>query len=133
MGIRGFGRDGIGSEKILSGSVTVGGTVTPPAKKTPKAATVATKVKVGRTFTIALHTSKGTATKGANADGLATVVSVATASKAFCSATKIVKSGKITGYTIKGLKAGKCSVVVTITGSSTFNALTKTTVVTVSK
>ena len=103
------------------------------AKKTPKAATVATKVKIGKTFIVALHATRGTAAKGANADLLPTVVSVASSSKAFCSATKIVKSGKITGYTIKGLKAGKCSVVVTITGSSTFNASTKTTVVTVSK
>lgn len=132
MGIRGFGYDGIGSEKILSGSVTVSGSGT-PAKKAPKAPTVATKVKIAKTFTVALHATKGTSAKGANSDGLPTVVSIATASKAFCSATKIVKSGKITGYTIKGLKAGKCSVVVTITGSSTFNALTKTTVVTVSK
>jgi hypothetical protein len=60
-------------------------------------------------------------------------VSIATASKAFCSATKIEKNKKITGYTIKGLKAGKCSVVVAISGSSTFNALTKTTDVIVSK
>ena len=133
MGIRGFGHDGIGSEKILTGSVTVAGSVTPPAKKAPKAPTVVTKVKIAKTFTVALHATKGTATKGANSDGLPTVVSIATASRGFCSATKIVKSGKITGYTIKGLNAGKCSVVVTITGSSTFNALTKTTVVTVSK
>ena len=132
MGIRGFGRDGIGSEKILTGSVTVAGSVTPPAKKAPKAPTVATKVNKGKTFVISLHATKGTSTKGANSDGLPTVVAVSSASKKFCSATKIVKSGKITGYTIKGLKAGNCSVVVTITGSSAFNALTKTTVVKVS-
>jgi hypothetical protein len=119
---------------ITSGSTCSSTFGTPAvAKKTPKAATVATKVKIGKTFIVALHASKGTASKGANADLLPTVVSVASSSKAFCSATKIVKSGKITGYTIKGLKAGKCSVVVTITGSSTFNASTKTTVVTVSK
>jgi hypothetical protein len=132
MGIRGISYSGIGSEKILSGSVTVGGAVTPPAKKAPKAPTVATKVNKGKTFVISLHATKGTSTKGANSDGLPTVVAVSSASKKFCSATKIVKSGKITGYTIKGLKAGNCSVVVTITGSSAFNALTKTTVVKVS-
>jgi len=132
MGIRGISYSGIGSEKILTGSVTVGGTVTPPAKKAPKAPTVATKVKKGKTFVISLHATKGTSTKGANSDGLPTVVAVSSASKKFCSATKIVKSGKITGYTIKGLKAGNCSVVVTITGSSAFNALTKPTVVMVS-
>lgn len=120
---------------IASGSTcsSTYGTPVAPAKKTPKAATVATKVKVGKTFTISLHSSKGTASKGANSDGLAAVVSVASASKAFCSVTKIVKSKKITGYTVKGLKAGKCSVVVAISGSSTFNASSKTTVVTVSK
>jgi hypothetical protein len=104
-----------------------------PAKKAPKVPTVATKAKVGKTFTVALHATKGTAAKGANADGLATVVSVAPASKAVCSVTKVIKSKKITGYTVKGLKAGKCSVVVTITGSATFNALTKTVAVTVTK
>jgi len=132
MGIRGISYSGIGSEIILTGSVTVGGSVTPPAKKAPKAPTVATKVNKGKTFVISLHATKGTSTKGANSDGLPTVVAVSSASKKFCSATKIVKSGKITGYTIKGLKAGNCSVVVTITGSSAFDALTKTTVVKVS-
>ena len=119
---------------IASGSTCASTYGTPAVvKKTPKLPTFGTKVKIAKTFTVALHATKGTSAKGANSDGLPTVVSIATASKAFCSATKIVKSGKITGYTIKGLKAGKCSVVVTITGSSTFNALTKTTVVTVSK
>ena len=102
-------------------------------KKAPKAPTVATKLKIGKTLTVALHATKGTASKGANADGLPAVVTVAAASKAICSVAKVIKSKKITGYTVKGLKAGKCSVVVTITGSATFNALTKTTVVTVSK
>jgi len=126
-------------------AVSAGGTppvVRPPAKKTPKAATVASKLKIGKTITVGLHATKGTAAKGANADGLATVVSIATASKKICTATKVVKNKKITGYTIKGLKAGKCSVVVAIgtTLASTgkpavpaFNALTKTTSVTVSK
>ena len=131
MGIRGIGYRGIGSETILSGSVTVSGSGT-PAKKAPKAPTVATKVKKGKTFVISLHATKGTSTKGANSDGLPTVVTVATASKTKCSVTKVVKSGKITGYTVKGLKAGNCSVVVTITGNTAFNSLTKTTVVKVS-
>jgi hypothetical protein len=120
---------------IASGSTcsSTYGTAVAPTKKTPKAATVTTRLKIGRTITVGLHTTKGTAAKGANADGLATVVSIATASKKICTATKIVKNKKITGYTIKGLKAGKCSVVVAISGSSSFNALTRTTSVTVSK
>jgi len=115
-------------------AVSAGGTppVVTQAKKAPKAPTVATKVKKNKTFVISLNATKGTATKAANADGLATVVSIATASKKICTATKIVSKKKITGYTIKGLKAGKCSVVVAISGSSTFNASTKTTSVTVS-
>lgn len=116
-------------QKLLT--ITIAAVV--PVKKAPKAPTVATKLKIGKTITIALHATKGTATKGANADGLATVVTAAPASKAFCSVTKVIKSKKITGYTVKGLKAGKCSVVVTITGNATFNSLTKTTVVTVAK
>jgi hypothetical protein len=132
VGIRGSGWKGLGDEKILPGTVTVTGSVT-PQKAAPKVPTVATKAKVGKTFVVALSATKGTAAKGANVDGLATVVSVAPASKAFCSVTKAVKAGKITGYTVKGLKAGKCSVVVTITGNATYNALTKTVVVTVAK
>ena len=124
---------GVGSEKFLDGTVTVSGSVTPAAKKAPKVPTVVTKLKIGKSATVVLHATKGTASKGANVDGLATVVSVAAASKAYCSVTKTVKSGKINGYAIKGLKAGKCSVVVTITGNATYNALTKTIVVTVSK
>ena len=133
VGVRGVGSmAGIVNEKIQDGTVTVGGSVT-PAKKAPKVPTVATKVKIGKTFSVALHATKGTASKGANADGLATTVTVASASKAFCSVTAVKKSGKITGYTVKGLKAGKCSVVLTITGDATYNSLTKTVAATVSK
>ena len=116
-------------QKVLA--ITIAAVVV--VKKAPKAPTVATKLKIGKTLTVALHATKGTASKGANADGLPAVVTVAAASKAICSVAKVIKSKKITGYTVKGLKAGKCSVVVTITGSATFNALTKTTVVTVAK
>lgn len=132
VGLRGSSWKGLSEEVYVATTATVTGSVT-PAKKAPKAPTVATKLKIGKTLTVALHATKGTATKGANADGLATVVTVAASSKAICSVAKVIKSKKITGYTVKGLKAGKCSVVVTITGSSTFNALTKTTVVAVAK
>jgi hypothetical protein len=133
MGIRGFSFNGVGSEKILAGTITVAGGVVTPALKTPKAPTVATKVKVGKTFTIALHATKGTAAKGANSDGLATTVKVAPSSHGYCSATAVKKSGKITGYTVRGLHAGKCTVLVTITGSSKFKSRNLTTKVTVSK
>jgi len=103
-------------------------------KKDPAFPKVATKVKKGKKFTVALSATKGTSAKGANADGLATVVTVSAASKKICSVTKIVnkKSKKITGYTIKGLKAGKCTVVVSITGNSKFKTKSKTTPVAVS-
>ena len=104
-----------------------------PVKLAPKVPAVAAKLKRGKTITVALSATKGSAAKGANVDGLATVVSVAPSSKAFCSATKVVKAGKITGYTVKGLKVGKCSIVVTITGNDIYNALTKTVVATVTK
>ena len=133
VGLRGTGWKGVSDEVIVAGTATVTGSTPVVVKKAPKAPTVATKLKIGKTLTVALHATKGTASKGANADGLPAVVTVAAASKAICSVAKVIKSKKITGYTVKGLKAGKCSVVVTITGSSTFNALTKTTVVTVAK
>lgn len=133
VGIRGSGWKGLGDEKILPGTATIAAVVTPPAKKTPRLPAVTTKVKIGKTISVLLHATKGTATKGANIDGLATVVSASSASKAFCTVAKVIKNKKITGYTVKGLKAGKCSVVVTVTGSSTYNSLTKTTVVTVTK
>jgi hypothetical protein len=121
---------------IASGS-TCSSTFGTPAvvKKNPKLPTVAKSVKAKKSVTVKLHASKGTSAKGANSDGLATVVSVASSSKKICSVAKVVnkKTKKITGYTVKGLKAGKCSVVVTITGNSAFNSLKKTMVVTVKK
>ncbi len=104
-----------------------------PVKSAPKVPTVATKLKVGKLVTVALSVTQGTAAKGANVDGLATVVSAAPASKAFCSVVKVVKAKKITGYAVKGLKAGKCSIVVTITGNDIYNSLAKTVVATVTK
>ena len=133
VSIRGLsmGMNGSSEEKFLAGTVTV--TSATPAKKAPKVPTVVTKLKVAKTITVVLHATKGTAAKGANADGLPTVVTRATASKAYCTVTAVKKSGKITSYSVKGLKAGKCSVVVTVTGNATYNSLTKTVVVTVSK
>ncbi len=117
----------------LANSLLITSPPAPPAKKNPKLPAVATKLNVGKSLTVALHATKGTSAKGANADGLPTVVSVTSASKAFCSVTKVVKNSKITGYTVKGLKVGSCSVVVDITGDAAFNAQTKTTTVMVAK
>jgi hypothetical protein len=115
-------------------SLFIPNTTNATPKKDPAFPKVATKVKKGKKFTIALSATKGTSAKGANADGLATVVTVSAASKKICSVTKIVnkKSKKITGYTIKGLKAGTCTVVVSITGNSKFKTKSKTTPVAVS-
>ena len=133
VSVRGLsmGMNGTSDEKFIDGTVTV--TAVAPAKSAPKVPAVLTKVKVAKTITVALSTTKGTAAKGANVDGLPTTVTIATASKAYCSVTAVKKSGKITSYTVKGLKAGKCSVVLTITGNATYNSLTKTVAVTVSK
>lgn len=137
MGIRGISYNGIASEKILDGTVTVTGSVTPPVikKKTPKLPTVATKVKAGKTLTIALHATKGTSKTAANADGLVTKVALTAASKGYCSLTPVIKSKKITGYTVKGLKvhAAKCAVTLTVTGNASFNSVTKTIKVAVTK
>jgi hypothetical protein len=107
--------------------------VAPVAKNTPQAPKVTTRLKVKKSSVIKLHSTLGTRSKGANSDGLSTVVTVAKASKKICSVTKVVKKKKITGYKIKGRKAGKCSVVVTITGNSSFESTTQTTLVTIRK
>jgi len=106
-----------------------------PVKKAPRVPTIATKVKVGKTFAIALHATKGTAKTAANLDGLVTKVVLASSSKGFCSITPVIKSKKIAGYTVKGLKvnATKCAVTITITGNALFNSLTKTVKVNVTK
>lgn len=131
VGVRGAGSMiGVVSEKIQEGTVTIAGPVA-PAKKAPRVPAVATKLKIAKTITVALHATKGTATKGANADGLATTVTTTT--KTICTVTAVKKSGKITSYTVKGLKAGACKVVLTITGNATYKSLTKTVAVTVSK
>ena len=106
-----------------------------PVKKAPRVPTIATKVKAGKTFSIALHATKGTAKTAANLDGLVTKVVLASSSKGYCSITPVIKSKKIAGYTVKGLKvnATKCSVTITITGNTLFNTLTKTVKVNVTK
>jgi hypothetical protein len=115
-------------------SLFIPSTTNATPKKDPAFPKVANKLKAGKSFTIKLHATKGTSAKGANTDGLATVVTVAAASKKICSVAKVVnkKSKKIIGYTVKGLKAGKCSVVVAISGNSKFKAKSKTTPVAVS-
>ncbi len=135
VGVRGSSWTGLSEEKIFDGTVTVTGGTPVVVKKTPKVPTIATKVKAGKTFSIALHATKGTAKTAANLDGLVTKVVLASSSKGFCSITPVIKSKKIAGYTVKGLKvnATKCAVTITITGNATFNTLTKTVKVNVTK
>jgi hypothetical protein len=104
-------------------------------KKTPRVPTIATKVKVGKTFAITFHSTKGTSKAPASLDGLATKVSLATTSKGYCSLTPIIKSKKITGYTVKGLKVNstRCVVTVSITGNTLFNSYKKVVKVNVTK
>jgi intracellular sulfur oxidation DsrE/DsrF family protein len=62
MGIRGFGRDGIGSEKILPGTITVGGT--PAVVKTNQTFTALPKTaKAGKPVSIAAATKQKVAVK----------------------------------------------------------------------
>jgi hypothetical protein len=138
VGVRGTSWRGMSEEVIVAGTATVTGGVTPPVvvkKKTPRVPTIATKVKAGKTFSIALNATKGTAKTAANLDGLVTKVVLASSSKGFCSITPVIKSKKIAGYTVKGLKvnATKCAVTITITGNTLFNSLTKTVKVNVTK
>lgn len=106
----------------------------PVAKTSPKYPTVLTKLKAKKAFTIALNATKGTASAGANFHGLVTKVAAAKASKAYCTVTAVKsKSKKIVAYSVKGLKAGKCSVTVAITGNTLYKTETKTFVVTITK
>jgi hypothetical protein len=125
--------DAAGNKGTKAVTVTVKALV--PAKKTPRVPTIATKVKVGKTFAIALHATKGTAKTAANLDGLVAKVVLASSSKGYCSITPVIKSKKIAGYTVKGLKvnATKCAVTITVTGNTLFNTLTKTVKVNVTK
>lgn len=128
--------DAAGNKGSLSVAVTVtGSTPVVVKKKTPRVPTIATKVKAGKTFSISLNATKGTAKTAANLDGLVTKVVLASSSKGFCSITPVIKSKKIAGYTVKGLKvnATKCAVTITITGNALFNTLTKTVKVNVTK
>jgi hypothetical protein len=106
----------------------------PGAKSAPNFPIVMPKVKVAKTMPINLHPSKGTSTAGANADGLITKVTVVAASKKYCSVTAYkAKNKTIVAYFVKGLKVGKCSLSVAITGNAMFNSQTKTIVVSVTK
>jgi hypothetical protein len=108
--------------------------VTPAAKTSPKYPTVLTKLKAKKAFTISLNATKGSASAGANVHGLVTKIAASKASKAFCTVTAVKsKSKKIVAYSVKGLKAGKCSITVAVTGNALYKTETKTFVVTVSK
>ena len=115
-------------------NITITAQGVPMAKISPKYPTVLTKLKAKKALTISLNPTKGSTTAGANFDGLVTKIAAAKASKAICTVTAVKsKSKKIVSYSVKGLKAGKCSITVAITGNTTYKTETKTFVVTVSK
>jgi len=123
---------------ITKGTAVVTPAPTTPAKADPTKPSIGSSVKVGKTFKIALKTTGGTKTTGANAQGLVTKVTVASASKAYCSVTPIVDKKKmITGYTVKGLKksagAKTCTLTLAITGNSSYNTVSQAFTVTVKK
>jgi hypothetical protein len=92
-------------------------------------------VKAGKTFSFYLSATKGTAKTAASLDGLLTKVVLSSTSKGYCSLTPIIKSKKIAGYTVKGLKvnATRCVVTITMTGNSLFNSYKKVVKVNVTK
>lgn len=106
----------------------------PGVKSAPNYPSVVAKLRAKQQFVINMHPTKGTAIAGANNDGLITKVTVAAASKSVCSVTPFkTKSKKVVAYFVKGLKVGKCSLVMAVTGNTIFSSATKTFVVTVSK
>ena len=106
----------------------------PGPKSAPKFPSIGTKVKVKATLPINLHPTKGTTTAGANVDGLITKISVASASKSICSATVYKsKAKKVVAVFVKGLKVGKCTLSVAVSGNAMYNSQTKTFTVTVTK
>jgi hypothetical protein len=112
MGIRGISYSGIGSEKILSGSVTVGGAVTPPAPKakvTQKVPAIAKTVKVKKTISFM---------KTTNAKLLMVVKN---ATPKIC---KVAVKGA--NFTVTGLKPGNCKITLSQKGSATANPLKAT-------
>ena len=125
--------DAAGNKGTKAVTLTVKALV--PAKKTPRVPTIATKVKAGKTFSFYLSATKGTAKTAASLDGLLTKVVLSSTSKGYCSLTPIIKSKKIAGYTVKGLKvnATRCVVTITMTGNSLFNSYKKVVKVNVTK
>jgi hypothetical protein len=110
VGIRGISYSGIGSEKILTGSVTVGGSVTPPAKTNQTFTALPKTVKAGKSVTIAALTGSKVAVK---------VVVTGTG----CKVAAVKKSGKTTGHKVTvGKKNVTCTVTVTAPGTSALNA-----------
>jgi hypothetical protein len=115
-------------------NITITAKGVPMEKTSPKFPTIGSKVKVKATLPINLHPTKGTTTAGANADGLITKITVASSSKSICSATVYKsKAKKVVAVFVKGLKAGKCSLSVAVTGNASYNSQTKTFAVTVTK
>ena len=106
----------------------------PGVKSAPNFPRIDAKLRIKGIFAINMHPTKGTATAGANEDGLITKVTAAAASKSICSVTPYKsKSKKVVLYLLKGLKAGKCTLTVAITGNTIYNSAKKNIVVTVSK
>jgi hypothetical protein len=122
MGIRGISYSGIGSEKILSGSVTVGGAVTPPAGGGTTTTTPAPKAKVTQKVPAIAKTVKVKKTisfkKTTNAKLLMVVKN---------STPKICKVAvKGANFTVTGLKPGNCKITLSQKGSATANPLKAT-------
>ena len=127
------GNDSFSAAAQVTKTITVNAAA--QVKSAPAVPAVATKLKKGATLKIALSAIGATSTKGANANGLATTVTLAATAKGVCSLTAMKTSGKITSYTVKGLavNATKCAVTINITGNNLFNSLVKKIVINITK
>jgi intracellular sulfur oxidation DsrE/DsrF family protein len=111
MGIRGISYSGIGSEKILSGSVTVVGTVTPPAKTNQTFTALPKTAKAGKSVSIAAATKQKVAVK------------VVVSGKGCKVAAVKDKNKKVVSHKLTmGAKGVTCKVTVTAVATSTLKA-----------
>lgn len=129
VGVRGLSWSMASNEVFSNTTVTVGGA---PAKTNPTFPKIASKVKKGKSITMALSSTRGTTTAGKTAQGL--VAKVTSTTKKICTvATVKNKSKKITGYSVKGVAKGTCKITVAITGNASFNTQSKVLTISVTK
>lgn len=129
VAVRDLGMGNTGTEQSFSTTITVASTTV--VKTNPTQPTFAASVKVGKTFTVALSATLGSSTKGANSQGVVTVVASTTPTICTVALAKNSAKTKVVGYTVKGIKKGTCVLSLTMTGTTAYNAVSTTKRVTV--